>query len=221
MTNLPAVEIKTTAAPQASVIWLHGLGADGNDFVPIVRELNLSEAPGIRFILPHAPMQPVTINGGYVMRAWYDIAGSDLARGQDEAGVRRSQREIEKLIGRERELGIDPSHIVLAGFSQGGAIALQAGLRYPEPLAGIVALSSYVPIADTLAKEAHPANGGIPIFMAHGVQDTVIPLALGRASCDLLERLGYRVEWHDYLMPHSVCMEEIAHIGDFLTRALS
>jgi phospholipase/carboxylesterase len=218
---LPAVQIETAPNPEASVIWMHGLGADGNDFVPIVQELDLAVAPAIRFIFPHAPMQPVTINGGYVMRAWYDIAAADLGHIQDEIGIRRSQKEIEKLIARERELGIDPSRIVLAGFSQGGAIALHTGLRYPERVAGILALSSYVPIAHTVAAEAHPANAGVPIFMAHGVQDNVIPFAFGSASRDFLKQHGYPVEWHEYFMPHSVCMEEIADIGAFLTGILA
>ena len=223
MTNalLPALQIETAPSPKASVIWMHGLGADGDDFVPIVQELDLSSAPGIRFIFPHSPMQPVTINGGYVMRAWYDIAGSDLSRSEDGAGIRRSQKQIERLIARERELGIEPSRIVLAGFSQGGAIALQTGLRHPEKLAGIIALSCYLPLAATVAAEAHRANAQIPIFMAHGVQDGVIPLFLAKASRAHLARLGYSVEWHEYLMPHSVCMEEIEDIGAFLTRILS
>ncbi|MCL4799985.1 MAG: alpha/beta hydrolase [Burkholderiales bacterium] len=217
---LDAIEIETGPGPQASVIWLHGLGADGSDFEPVVGELALPARP-IRFVFPHAPMRPVTINGGMVMRAWYDILGNDVARREDAAGVRESQREVEALIARERERGAAAEHIVLAGFSQGGAIALQTALRHPERLAGVVALSTYVPIADSLAAEAHAANRATPIFMAHGVHDPIVPAALGRRSRDLLASLGYTVEWHEYAMPHAVCAEEIDHVGAWLRGVLA
>lgn len=217
---LPAVQIETAPNPEASVIWMHGLGADGNDFVPIVQELDLAVAPAIRFIFPHAPMQPVTINGGYVMRAWYDIAAADLGHIQDEIGIRRSQKKIEKLIARERELGIDPSRIVLAGFSQGGAIALFRGLRHSERLAGIMALSTWLPLAARLATEAHPANAAVPIFMAHGTWDTTVGLDFARSSRQELSDAGYDVEWHEYPMAHAVCPDEIEDIRSWLLRVL-
>ncbi|MCZ7563645.1 MAG: alpha/beta hydrolase [Burkholderiales bacterium] len=217
---LDAIEIETGPEAQASVIWLHGLGADGSDFEPIVGELALPARP-IRFVFPHAPTRPVTINGGMVMRAWYDILGNDVARREDAAGVRASQRGIEALIARERERGTAAGRIVLAGFSQGGAIALQTALRHPERLAGIMALSTYVPIADSLTAEAHAANRATPIFMAHGVHDPIVPVALGRRSRDLLASLGYAVEWREYPMPHAVCAEEIVDIGAWLRSVLA
>jgi phospholipase/carboxylesterase len=216
---LETLEIETAPDPTAAVIWLHGLGADGHDFEPVVGELDLPRAP-IRFVFPHAPMQPVTINGGMVMRAWYDILNVDLARREDAAGVRASQKLVERLIARERVRGIAAGRIVLAGFSQGGAIALQTGLRHGERLAGIMALSTYLPIADSLAAEAHPANRDVPIFFAHGRQDPVIPLARAEASRATLESLGWRVEWHVYSMPHAVCAQEIADIGEWLRQVL-
>jgi phospholipase/carboxylesterase len=216
---LETLEIETGSGPQSSVIWLHGLGADGHDFEPIVPELDLGPAP-IRFIFPHAPMMPVTINQGFVMRAWYDIVSSDLGRQEDEAGVRASQAALEALIEHELGRGVPARRIVLAGFSQGGAIALQTGLRYPDRLAGIMALSTYVPIAGSLAGEAQAANRDVPIFMAHGELDPVVPIRRARESRALLEDLGYRVEWHEYPMPHAVCAEEIAHISAWLTRVL-
>jgi phospholipase/carboxylesterase len=217
---LETIEIETTPAPQSSVIWLHGLGADAHDFEPIVPELDLGATP-VRFVFPNAPMMPVTINQGFVMRAWYDIVSSDLGRQEDEAGVRASQGALETLVARELDRGIPARRIVLAGFSQGGAIALQTGLRYPERLAGILALSTYVPIARSLAGEAHDANRDVPIFMAHGELDPIVPIRRARESRSLLEDLGYRVEWHEYRMPHSVCAEEIAHLGPWLRRVLS
>ena len=216
---LDAIQLETGRDPERSVIWLHGLGADGRDFVPIVGELDLPPEP-IRFVFPHAPVQPVTINNGMSMRAWYDIVADDLARREDERGVRASQGLVEALVARERERGIRASRIVLAGFSQGGAISLQAGLRHPERLAGVMALSTYVPIAATLEAERSPANGDVPIFMAHGTQDPIIPLAHARRSRALLERLGYPVEWHEYVMPHSVSPHEIQDIGAWLRRVL-
>ena len=214
---LPTVELETGTSPAYSVIWLHGLGADGNDFVPVVAELGLQGAP-VRFVFPHAPMRPVTINGGYVMRAWYDITYEDLSLKEDEKGVRDSQEAIEALIAREQARGVKPGQIVLAGFSQGGAIALQAGLRHPARLAGILALSTYLPLPDKIEQERSSANRDIPIFMAHGSEDPIVPLKLAQASCSRLLTLGYPVEWHEYEMPHSVCEEEIAQIGEWLAR---
>lgn len=216
---LETLEIETGGNPRSSIIWLHGLGADGHDFEPIVGELALPAAP-VRFVFPHAPMQPVTINGGMVMRAWYDIVSQDLTRREDAAGVRASQGLLEALIAREAARGSPADRIVLAGFSQGGAIALQAGLRHRERLAGIMALSTYLPIADTLAAEADAANRGVPIFYAHGTQDPVVPLARAESSRGLLADLGYAVEWHPYAMPHAVCAQEIDDIGDWLRRVL-
>ncbi|MGH8711219.1 MAG: alpha/beta hydrolase, partial [Burkholderiales bacterium] len=210
---LPSIELATGDNPTASVIWLHGLGADGNDFVPVVDELGLPPQLAVRFIFPHAPMQPVTINSGFIMRAWYDVFNQDMSFREDEAGVRRSQQEIENFITKEKDRGIGASRIVLAGFSQGGAIALHTGLRHSERLAGIMALSSYLPLASTLAAEASAANRNVPIFMAHGTADPLIPLPLATLSREHLEQQGYPVEWHQYLMPHSVCLEEIQDIG--------
>jgi phospholipase/carboxylesterase len=218
---LDAVEIETAPAPRAAVIWMHGLGADGHDFEPIVPELDLAGVPAIRFVFPHAPMRPVTINAGMVMRAWYDVAGQGGVRREDEQGVRASQRAIEALIERERKRGVAPARIVLAGFSQGGAMALHTGLRYAERLAGLVALSSFLPLPDTLAAEASPVNRGVPIFVAHGTHDPMIPLDRARDSRDRLLALGYRVEWHEYPMPHSVCAEEITDLSTWLRGVLS
>jgi phospholipase/carboxylesterase len=202
---------------------MHGLGADGNDFVPIVRELDLSGLDPIRFIFPHAPMRPVTINNGYVMRAWYDVSYGDLegrSKRADERGVRASQAEIARLLDHERGRGIASRRIVLAGFSQGGAIALQTGLRYPHPLAGIMALSTYLPCAESMPEEAAPANAGLAVFMAHGTEDPVVPYAMGANSCEYLGKLGYAVEWHEYAMPHSVCLEEVRDISAWLRGVL-
>jgi phospholipase/carboxylesterase len=216
---LETVEIETGRGPRAAVIWLHGLGADGHDFEPIVPELGMpAAAPGVRFVFPHAPLQPVTINGGAVMRAWYDVTGDGR---QDAAGVRSSQARVEALIARERARGIAAASIVLAGFSQGGAMALHVGLRHPERLAGILALSAYLPLPDTLASEAHAANRDVPIFMSHGVQDPVIPLSWAARSRDHLAALGYAVEWREYPMPHSVCAEEIEDVGAWLRVVLA
>ena len=221
---LETIELETAPNPTAAVIWMHGLGADGNDFVPIVNEIDLGGAPGIRFIFPHAPTRPVTINNGYVMRAWYDISFGDLegnTRKADEKGVRESQAQIGQLIARENSRGIATNKIVLAGFSQGGAIALHTGLRYPETLAGVMALSTYLPLAESFAKEATPANARTPVFMAHGTQDPVVPYAMGRGSRDLLQQAGYALEWQEYPMQHSVCLEEVADIGRWLTGVLA
>lgn len=205
---------------EACVIWLHGLGADGYDFEPVVPELGLPGNHRIRFVFPHAPVMPVTINGGYRMRAWYDIVSPDLEREQDEAGTRASQQQLIELIEHQRAQGIAAERIVLAGFSQGGAIVLHTALRYPEALAGVMALSSYLPLAESVAEERHPANQGIPIFMAHGSEDPVVPHAAGLRSAEQLRTLGYTVEWRAYPMEHNVCLEEIAAIGQWLQRAL-
>lgn len=212
---LPAIEIDTAPHPAHSVIWMHGLGADGNDFVPIIGDLELS-AVAVRFIFPHAPTRPVTINGGYVMRAWYDIGYEDLSLKEDEKGVRASQAAIEALIDREHTRGVAHDKIVLAGFSQGGAIALQTALRYVHRLAGVIALSTYLPLPDKVEAERQLSNRNTPIFMAHGTEDPIVPLKLAQASCSRLINLGYPVQWHEYDMPHSVCPEEIAQIGAFL-----
>jgi phospholipase/carboxylesterase len=217
--SLDAIEIETGPQPAAAVVWLHGLGADGSDFVPVVDALDLPDAP-IRFVFPHAPMRAVTINQGYVMRAWYDIVSTDLERRADERGVRDSQRLVEALLAREKSRGIPARRLLLAGFSQGGAIALQTGLRHPERLAGIMALSCYVPIAGSLEPERTEANRDVPVFMAHGLYDPIIPVRLARESHDLLARLGYDVEWHEYPMEHSVSPEEVEAIGAWLRRVL-
>ena len=217
---LECVELQTDPNPNATVIWLHGLGADGYDFIPVVRELQGLGAPAARYVFPHAPMRPVTINGGMVMRAWYDILGAQIDRREDPAGIRQSQAQVEALIEREVARGTARSRIVLAGFSQGGAIALQAGLRQRDPLAALVVLSAYLPLAATAAAEAQPAGRAIPIFMAHGRDDTVIPIDRAQASRDLLAGLGCRVQWHEYAIPHSVSEEEIRDLARFLSEAL-
>jgi phospholipase/carboxylesterase len=217
---LDAIELETAPAPQACVIWLHGLGADGHDFVPVVPELGLPTSLAVRFVFPHAPMRPVTINAGYVMRAWYDVRDDSGVRREDVAGVQESQQRIEGLIAREKTRGIASARIVLAGFSQGGAMALHTGLRHPERLAGIIALSCFLPMADAIAAEASPANRDVPIFIAHGTQDPLIPLARGHRARDLLLDLGYRVTWREYVMPHSVCDAEIRDVSEWLRGVL-
>jgi phospholipase/carboxylesterase len=202
------------------VIWLHGLGADGNDFVPIVRELDLSGSQAIRFIFPTAPTMPVTINGGYVMRAWYDIFTPDLVRREDEPGLRASQALVEALIAKEKARGIPAERIVLAGFSQGCAMTLQTGLRHPEKLAGLMCLSGYLPLAAMIEAERHAANHATPIFMAHGRQDPVVVIPRAEQSRDMLKALGHDIEWHEYQMQHSVCQEEVDDIGQWLARVL-
>src|SRR5687768_4740825 len=210
---MDAVEIETGPKPGAAVIWLHGLGADGHDFEPIVPELHLPKP--LRFVFPHAPIRPVTINQGMRMRAWYDIF--QFGGGpEDEAGVRASQKLLEQSISDEARRGFKPENIVLAGFSQGGAIALHTALRYPQRLAGVMALSTYVPIASSLAAERSEANQGVRIFMAHGQFDDLIPLERAKRSREMLEKLGYAVTWKDYPMPHAVCAEEIGDIARFL-----
>jgi phospholipase/carboxylesterase len=221
MELLPHVELATGADPTGTVIWMHGLGADGWDFVPIVREIPLPGDLALRFIFPHAPVRPVTINNGMEMRAWYDIAlMNDLSRQTDERSIRESQAMVEELITRESQRGIDPDRIVLAGFSQGGVIALQTGLRYRAPLAGIIALSTYLALDESLDAEAQAANREVPILMAHGTQDPVIPMQLAERSRDSLTRRGYKVDWQAYPMPHSVCAEEVEEIGEFLMEHL-
>lgn len=204
--------------PEASVIWLHGLGADGNDFVPIVEQFDLKEDHKIRFIFPHAPARSITVNGGMLMRAWYDIAEINLAFKEDKKGIDESAILISRLIEREESLGIDSKRIVLGGFSQGGALSLYAGLRFPRPLGGIIALSTYMPIANNFAHERHPNNYSTPIFMGHGLFDPIVPLMLGEMCRQQLEGLGYSIEWHSYSMPHTVIPEEIRDIGEFLKK---
>ena len=214
---METIEIETGPRPEAAVIWLHGLGADGHDFEPIVPELTLNQA--VRFVFPHAPVRPVTINNGMRMRAWYDIFQFGPGP-EDEAGVRASEALLQELVSKEKSKGIEARRIVLAGFSQGGAIVLQTGLRYPERLAGIMALSTYLPLAATLEKERSAINRDLPIFMAHGAYDDIIPLQKAEASKDLLVKAGYPVDWRTYPMPHSVCPPEIGHISEFLLRIL-
>jgi phospholipase/carboxylesterase len=218
---LETLEVETGPRPTATVIWLHGLGADGHDFEPIVPELALAATPAIRFVFPHAPMRAVTINGGAVMRAWYDIVSLEGVRREDDAGVRASQASVDALIARERSRDVPAARIVLAGFSQGGAIALQTGLRHAERLAGIMALSTYLPLAATLAAEASAANRDVPIFMAHGQYDALIPIERAAISREALRKGGYDVEWHDYAMEHAVCREEIDDIAAWLRRVIS
>jgi len=206
--------------PEAAIIWLHGLGADGNDFAPILPELGLQDL-SLRFIFPNAASIPVSINNGMVMPAWYDIREANLREQQDEAGTLNSQRRINAIIDTQIAQGIDSNHIILVGFSQGGAIALYTGLRYTNTLAGIIALSTYLPLADSTKQQAHNANKGVPILMAHGTQDPVIPVSAGRDSKTHLEALGYRVELHEYPMAHSVHPEEIKLIGKWIRGGLA
>ena len=213
---LPAIEIETGKHPIYTVVWMHGLGADGNDFVPIVQELELLPGKDIRFIFPHAPKRPISINNGYIMRAWYDIFHPDFNSYQDESGIHGSQKALDALIEREIQRGIDSKHIFLAGFSQGGAMALQVGLRQINQLAGIIALSCYLPLAKTFSGEASVANASIPIFMAHGAYDLVIPISNALSSRKLLTNADYLLEWHDYPMEHTVCKQEIADISHWL-----
>ena len=220
-TLLETIELDSAPNPTVSIIWMHGLGADNTDFVPLVKELDLRGCPAIRFIFPNAGTMPVTINNGYVMRSWYDILTSDLVRREDEGGLRASQAQIEALIAREKARGIPASRIILAGFSQGCAMTLQTGLRHAEPLAGLMCLSGYLPLADKTALERTPASLDTPIFMAHGTADPVVPIARAQQSRDLLAGMGYKVEWHDYMMQHSLCQEEIDAIGAWLKKVLA
>jgi len=220
--RLETIEHETATAPRAAVIVLHGLGADGNDFVPVAHELELAAVGPVRFVFPHAPTRPVTINGGYVMRAWYDILGLDAReRREDEPGLRESQGLVEALIEREKERGIAAARIVLAGFSQGCAMTLMTGLRHRERLAGLVGLSGYLPVAAATEAERHDANRDVPIFLAHGSADPVIPIARARQSRDALVAMGHAVEWHEYAMPHSVCAAEIVDLNRWLLRVLA
>ena len=224
-----AVVLAPDRSPSASVIWLHGLGADGHDFVPIVEELRLPASTPVRFVFPHAAMRPVTINNGFVMRAWYDIlslgsvpkASKGPDRAEDESGVRASSDAVSRFIAAEVSAGVAEERIVLAGFSQGGAMALHTALRHPRRLAGIMALSAYLPLQSKLAGEVSPANRETPVLMCHGLHDGIVPLTLGTAARDELQRLSYRVEWRTYPMEHQVSMEEVAHISDWLQRVLA
>ncbi|MDB5859194.1 MAG: carboxylesterase-like protein [Ramlibacter sp.] len=221
MAALETIEAESGPHPSATIIILHGLGADGNDFVPIAQELDLDALGPVRFIFPHAPVMPVTINGGYRMRAWYDILGSEMQGREDEAGLRQSREAIEALLVREeQERGMAPGRIVLAGFSQGCAMALMTGLRHGQRLAGIAGLSGYVPLAQATAAERSPANQHTPIFLAHGTVDDIVLPERGEASRDALQALGYPVEWHSYPMGHSVSMEEIADLNAWLVKVL-
>lgn len=215
---LSAIKLETAPNPTVSVIWMHGLGADGKDFVPIIKELDLRQCSPIRFVFPNAPRIPVTINGGYVMPAWYDIRGANIVDREDEAGIRASQKAIEELIQIEQKAGAQK--IILAGFSQGCAMALHVGLRQSTPLAGLLCLSGYLPIAHKLPEERHPASLTTPIFLAHGTNDTVVPLQRAQQSRDLLNQLGYGVKWSEYPMEHTVSLAEIEEIGDWFRRVL-
>ena len=221
MTAVETVEIEIgSGAPAGSIIWLHGLGADGHDFEPIVPELRLPEALPLRFVFPHAPVRPVTLNGGMAMRAWFDIYSLDAEGPVDETGIRESGALLDELIQRERDRGIEPGQIVIAGFSQGGAIAMHSALRYPERLGGLMALSTYMPLQSTFRAEVVDkmpvANQELPIFMAHGSFDPVLPLAWGRQAADFVGAAGFTIEWHEYPLAHAVCAEEIADIRSWL-----
>jgi phospholipase/carboxylesterase len=217
---LETIEIETAAKPSATVIWLHGLGADGHDFEPIVPEILRPGERAWRFVFPNAPVRPVTINGGMAMRAWYDLKGLDRRAAEDVAGFRDTDTQIRQLIAREGERGIPMNRIVLAGFSQGGAVSLYTAPRLPEKLAGVMALSCYLPLESSFSGERAPANDATPIFMAHGQWDNVLPMSLGVLSRDFLRAQGYAVEWHEYPMAHAVCAAEIADIREFLLRVL-
>ena len=219
-TPLQTIELDPGVKPRASVIILHGLGADGTDFLPMADELRLAPVGPLRFVFPRAPVRPVTINGGLVMRAWYDILGADIVQREDEAGLRESMRLVQQVVEREVARGVPARRIVLAGFSQGCAVTIGAGLRHPERLAGLAGLSGYVPLAATTAAERHKANQDTPVFLAHGRHDGVVPLARGAAGRDHLQGLGQPVEWHDYPMEHSVCVEEVQALNQWLLRVL-
>jgi phospholipase/carboxylesterase len=214
--NISNIEINPLSKPEHSIIWMHGLGADGNDFAPIVPELGLAPSLNTRFVFPHAPIMPVTVNNGYQMRAWFDIYGRDLGTKVDLAGIEQSVKTIHSLIQAEEKLGIPAENIMLAGFSQGCVIALTAGLLYPQRLAGIIALSGLLPNAGTLIQQGAPANHDIPIFIAHGNADQVVPFALGRDAWQALTKAGYKASWHEYPMAHSVCGQEIKEISEWI-----
>ena len=218
---LDTVVVKPRSTPKASVIWLHGLGADGHDFENIVPELHLPDELGARFIFPHAPLRSVTLNAGYVMRAWFDIYALTANAPQDEKGLRASEQAIAALIANENKLGIPSERIILAGFSQGGAVALHCGLRYPQKLAGILGLSAFLPLADQLAPELNPINRNVPIMLAHGTLDPMLPLFIGEHCRDQLQRWGYAVSWHTYPMAHEVCLAEINDVAKWLQQRLS
>jgi len=217
---LETVEVTTGQSPENAVIWLHGLGADGHDFEPLVPMLGMDEIASTRFVFPHAPVRPVSLNGGMAMRAWYDIRGMNVSRDQDEAGIRQSAAQIGALIEREISRGVPASHIVLAGFSQGGAIALHVALRYPQKLAGLMALSAYLLFPERLDQELHTANSDTPVFVGHGNMDPVVPLQMGKDLAQRLKALQLPVEWHEYSMPHSVIQDEISDIGNWLRTRL-
>jgi phospholipase/carboxylesterase len=219
--TLHTIDIETGINPTAAIVLMHGLGADGNDFVPIAREMDLSAVGPVRFVFPNAPQIPVTINGGYVMPAWYDLLGANLTAREDEAGLRKSQAAIEAVLAREKVRGIAASRIVIAGFSQGCAMALLTGLRHAEPLAGIAGLSGYLPLAAKTAAERHAANARTPVFLAHGRHDDIVPIGAAHQTRDALQALGHAVEWHAYDMPHSVCVEEIADLNRWLLGVLA
>jgi phospholipase/carboxylesterase len=221
MQALETIEVARGDSVAASIIMLHGLGADGTDFLPFADEIDLSAIGPVRWVLPRAPVRPVTINGGHAMRAWYDILGTDLVRREDAGGLQQSVAQVQALVEREVVRGVPARRIVLAGFSQGCAISLMAGVRSPLRLAGLAGLSGYLPMADTTAAQAHSASRDVPIFMAHGNNDGVVPLARGAAGRDLLQQLGWQVEWHAYPMEHSVCMEEVSALRGWLLRVLS
>ena len=214
------VEVESGRDPTGAVIWLHGLGADGHDFEPLVPDLVRPGERALRFVFPHAPIRPVTLNGGFAMRAWYDIVALDRRGPEDDAGIRASRATVERLIRRENERGIKSEHIVLAGFSQGGAMALFVGVRYPQKLAGMMGLSCYMLSESRLVPERHAANQTTPVFLAHGKEDPVVVPALGEEARRLLEAAGYAVEWHTYTMPHSVCPQEVADIATWLRRVV-
>jgi len=218
---LDCLELRSGPAPATTIIILHGLGADGHDFVPVCEAMDLSPLGDVRYILPNAPERPVSVNGGYVMRAWYDVFGFGAGHPEDDAGLRASQAEIDALIARERQRGIAAERIVLMGFSQGCAMTLMTGLRHGERLGGLVGLSGYLPLAPTIAAERHAANLATPIFMAHGRDDDIVGIDRAVASRDALQALGHTIEWHDYAMAHSVCMEEIQDIQNWLLRVLA
>lgn len=210
------VEVTTGANPGFSVIWLHGLGADGHDFEPVVPMLGLPSAPAVRFVFPHAPVRPVTLNGGMAMRAWYDIKAISASRDQDEAGIIHSAALVDALVAREQQRGVPVARQVVAGFSQGGAMALYAGLRQTQRLAGVISLSAYMLFPERLAAGQSAANAGLPVFVGHGSMDAVVPMAMGKASAEVLQQLGYSVDWQSYPMAHSVAAEELTAIGRWL-----
>lgn len=219
--TLPCVEINPTTKRTTSIIWLHGLGADGNDFTPIIPELNLPKSSSVRFIFPSAPIRPVTINNGYQMRAWYDITSIGSERTSDTAGIAQSINAINALIERELASGLASTNIILGGFSQGAAIALMTFLDYPQPLAGVIALSAYLPMQQASLQQAKAANKQTPIYIAHGTEDMMVPYALGKSTYAALKEAGYTPTWHSYPMGHAVCQEEIRDIGKFITTLIN